>query len=157
MNAKNLYSIIIFLISLMFISTPLLADESGMLNKAREDFINAFNDRNWEAVKDMFADEALFHRGNGDTLYKGKGDVADRLKDPIGDQWNVRFTRLENTQFTAGNANDPRTVDTGHFAITAGDDSSACYAGTYQLTWNNDAKILYLGWQDVESEMNACQ
>ncbi len=53
-----------------------------------------------------------------------------------------------------------RVVERGVFAVTAGADSSACYAGTYLMTWkvaDNDAKLQTLAWQDVEVDIGECK
>jgi hypothetical protein len=137
------------------LSSSALADDA--MNEARGQFASAFNERNWDAVAGMFADDAVFHRANGDTIYTGPEQIVGRFRDTIAGEWNVMFARLDNVGSTSGSGEDTRTVDVGHFAVTAGGDSDACYAGFYAMTWNKDMKIQILGWQDVLSDMSACK
>jgi hypothetical protein len=62
-------------------------------------------------------------------------------------------------QFTG---NDGRVVERGDFAITAGADDSACYAGSYMMTWapqdgGDDWKLQILSWQDLETGVENCK
>ena len=139
------------------LSGTALSSDSAQMDQVRAQFASAFNDRNWDTVATLFAPDAVFHRANGDTIYTGPEQIVARFKDTIAGAWNVQFTHLDNTASVSGTGDDTRTVDTGLFAVTAGPDSDACYAGFYAITWSKDMKILVLGWQDVLTDMSACQ
>jgi hypothetical protein len=56
--------------------------------------------------------------------------------------------------------NDGRVVERGDFAITAGADDSACYAGSYLATWAPDGDAWHLQmltWQDLETGLANCK
>jgi hypothetical protein len=120
----------------------------------------AFNSRQWEEVKSLLADDSVFHRANATEVYSGPDAIVDHFEQPIGGEWNVKFARLDSTdQFTG---NDGRVVERGDFAITAGADDSACYAGSYMMTWapqgsGDDWKLQILSWQDLETSLKNCK
>ena len=122
-------------------------------------FINAFNNRQWEDVKSTLADDSVFHRANATEVYSGPDAIVDHFEQTIGGEWNVKFARLETQdQFTGS---DGRVVERGDFAITAGADDSACYAGSYMATWapqdgGDDWHLQILSWQDLETSMENC-
>jgi ketosteroid isomerase-like protein len=122
-------------------------------------FVDAFNNRQWEEVKSLLADDSVFHRANATEVYSGPDAIVAHFEQPIGGEWNVKFARLDSTdQFTG---NDGRVVERGDFAITAGADDSACYAGSYMMTWapeSGDAwKLQILSWQDLETSLENCK
>jgi len=85
--------------------------------------------------------------------------IVDHFEQPIGGEWNVKFVRLDSTdQFTG---NDGRVVERGDFAITAGADDSACFAGSYMMTWapqdGDDWQLQIFSWQDLETELQNCK
>jgi ketosteroid isomerase-like protein len=122
--------------------------------------MDAFNNRQWEEVKSLLADDSVFHRANATEVYSGPDAIVDHFEQPIGGEWNVKFARLDSTdQFTG---NDGRVVERGDFAITAGADDSACYAGSYVMTWapqgsGDDWKLQILSWQDLETGLENCK
>lgn len=127
---------------------------------AHEPFMEAFNSRDWEGVKAALAEDAVFHRANAEEVYAGPDAIAGRFSDTIGnaDEWNVKFVRLDSQGSTTGK--DGRVVERGDFAITAGGDDSACYAGSYMVTWapaGDDWKLQVLSWQDVEADTAECK
>ena len=82
---------------------------------AQKSLIEGFNSRDWEAVKGVLAEDAVFHRANAKEVFVGREAVVG---EPIADQWNVKFAALKATdQFTG---KDGRVVERGDFAITAG-------------------------------------
>jgi hypothetical protein len=123
-------------------------------------FIDAFNNRQWEDVKALLAEDSVFHRANAAEVYSGPDAIVAHFEQPIGGEWNVKFARLDSTdQFTG---NDGRLVERGDFAITAGADDSACYAGSYMMTWapqgsGDDWKLQILSWQDLETPLENCK
>jgi hypothetical protein len=95
--------------------------------------LDAFNNRQWEEIKSLLADDSVFHRANATEVYSGPGAIVDHFEQPTGGEWNVKFARLDSSdQFTGS---DGRVVERGDFAITAGADDSACYTGSYMMTW----------------------
>jgi hypothetical protein len=85
--------------------------------------------------------------------------IVDHFEQPIGGEWNVKFVRLDSTdQFTG---NDGLVVERGDFAITAGADDSACFAGSYMMTWapqvGDDWQLQIFSWQDLETELQNCK
>lgn len=127
--------------------------------KLHGQFTDAFNSRNWDGVKAMLADDIVFHRASGDTVFMGPDAVIERFSKTIGapDQWNVKFAKLDSDSKFTGK--DGRVVERGDFAVTAGGDDSACYAGSYMMTWadKNGWKLQLLAWQDVETELTNCK
>jgi hypothetical protein len=106
----------------------------------------AFNNRQWEEVKSLLADDSVFHRANATEVYSAPDAIVDPFEQPID-------------QFTG---NDGRVVERGDFAITAGADDSACYAGSYVMTWapqgsGDDWKLQILSWQDLETSLENCK
>jgi ketosteroid isomerase-like protein len=125
-----------------------------------EEFMAAFNDRQWDAVKSMLAEDSVFHRANAAEVYSGPDAIVGHFEQPIGGEWNVKFVRLETEDQITGN--DGRVVERGDFAITAGADDSACYAGSYMATWapqeGGDAwRLQVFSWQDVETGPENCK
>ena len=123
-------------------------------------FIDAFNNRQWEDVKSLLAEDSVFHRANATEVYSGPDAIVDHFEQPIGGEWNVKFARLDSTdQFTG---DDGRVVERGDFAITAGADDGSCYAGSYMMTWapqdgGDDWRIQILTWQDLETSLENCK
>jgi len=144
---------------------PLLAGFGGAAAAADFDadaaharFVDAFNNRQWEEVKAQLAEDAVFHRANAAEVYSGPDAIAAHFEQPIGGEWNVKFARLASQSALAGN--DGRVVEHGDFAITAGADDSACYAGSYLATWapQGDAwQLQILTWQDLETTLANCK
>ena len=130
--------------------------DAGQLH---EEFMDAFNNRQWEEVKSILAEDAVFHRANAAEVYSGPEAIAGHFEQPIGGEWNVKFVRLDSEDQLTGN--DGRVVERGDFAITAGADNSACYAGSYMATWapadGDDWKLQVLSWQDVETSLENCR
>ena len=127
---------------------------------AHGQFVSAFNNRDWSAVASIMSEDSVFHRASSDTVYSGPKAIVERFSSTIGanDQWNVKFAKLDTTESLTGK--DGRVVERGVFAVTAGADSSACYAGSYLMTWkvaDNDAKLQTLAWQDVEVDIGECK
>jgi ketosteroid isomerase-like protein len=125
-----------------------------------EEFMAAFNGRQWDEVKSMLAEDSVFHRANAAEVYSGPDAIVDHFEQPIGGEWNVKFARLESEEQITGN--DGRVVERGDFAITAGADDSACYAGSYMMTWapangGDDWKLKILSWQDLETSLENCK
>lgn len=124
-------------------------------------FLDAFNARNWDAVKAVFTDDAVFHRASGDTAFMGPDAIVERFSSTIGNagEWNVKFAKLDSPSSLAGA--DGRVVERGDFAVTAGADDSGCYAGSYMMTWkptdNGAWGLQHFAWQDVEAEAATCQ
>ena len=123
-------------------------------------FVDAFNNRQWEDVKSVLAEDSVFHRANATEVYSGPDAIVDHFEQTIGGEWNVKFATLDSTdQFTGS---DGRVVERGDFAITAGADDSACYAGSYMMTWapqegSDDWKLQILSWQDLETALENCK
>jgi len=122
--------------------------------------IEAFNGRQWQDVKALLAPGIVFHRGNGEEAFVGPDAVVGRFESTIGspDAWNVKFARLDSDSQFTGSKGD--VVERGDFAITAGGDDSACYAGSYMMTWSPDGddwKLALLSWQDVETDLANCK
>jgi hypothetical protein len=142
--------------SSVFSATATAAD-TAQLDQARAQFVSSFNERNWEAASELFAADAVFHRMNADIMQTGPEQIIGHFKDTIGGEWNVKFARLDNMDWMAGTGDNTTVVDAGHFAVTAGADSDACYAGFYLLTWNQDMKIQVFTWQDAQVDISTCQ
>ncbi|MGH1482828.1 MAG: nuclear transport factor 2 family protein [Geminicoccales bacterium] len=128
---------------------------------AHNEFIDAFNNRNWDAVKSVLREDSVFHRANGDQVFVGADAIVDRFSSTIGapDQWNVKFAKLDSNAQLAGK--DGRLVERGDFAVTAGADNGSCYAGSYMMTWapadGGEWDLQLLAWQDVEVDIAGCQ
>jgi ketosteroid isomerase-like protein len=125
---------------------------------AHAGFIDAFNNRDWAAVKAQLADDAVFHRANAGEVQSGPDAIVAHFEQPIGGEWNVKFARLDSEDQLIGN--DGRVVERGDFAITAGADDSACYAGSYLATWAPDGdawRLQMLTWQDLETGLANCK
>ena len=124
-------------------------------------FIDAFNSRDWDAVKAVLTDDSVFHRANGDQVFVGPDAIVERFSSTIGaeDQWNVKFAKLDSSSQLAGK--DGRLVERGDFAVTAGADDGSCYAGSYMMTWapadGGDWGLQLLAWQDVEVDIADCR
>lgn len=123
-------------------------------------FIEAFNSRNWDALRGALADDVAFHRANAPETYAGPDKVVEIFSGTIGanDQWNVKFAKLDSDSKFVGK--DGRVVERGDFAITAGEGDASCYAGSYMMTWLpvGDAwKLQSLAWQDVETDITTCK
>lgn len=124
-------------------------------------FIDAFNNRQWDDVKSVLTDDSVFHRATGEEVFIGPDAIVERFSSTIGapDQWNVKFVRLDSTSHMAGT--DGRVVERGDFAVTAGEDDAACYAGSYMMTWvpedSGEWRLQVFGWQDVETDISTCQ
>jgi hypothetical protein len=92
-------------------------------------------------------------------VYSRPDAIVRHFEQPIGGEWNVKFARLESEEQITGN--DGRVVERGDFAITAGADDSACYAGSYIATWapqeGGDWKLQVLSLQDVETGPENCK
>lgn len=127
---------------------------------AHKPFMQAFNTRDWGAVRSVLVDDAVFHRANAEEVYLGPDSIIGRFSDTIGNpkEWNVKFVRLDSDGEIPGK--DGRVVERGDFAITAGGDDSVCYGGSYMATWapsDGGWKLQVLSWQDVETHMETCQ
>ncbi len=128
---------------------------------SHSDFIEPFNNRDWDGVKSVLAEDSVFHRANGDQVFAGPDAIVERFSSTIGapDQWNVKFAKLDSSSKLAGK--DGRVVERGDFAVTAGADDDSCYAGSYMMTWaaegSGDWKLQLLAWQDVEVDISDCQ
>lgn len=121
-------------------------------------WIDAFNNRQWDEVKAQLADDAVFHRANATEVYRGPDAILDHFEQTIGGEWNVKFAELDSEDEFTGK--DGRVVERGDFAITAGADDSACYAGSYLMTWvpqGDDWRLQMLAWQDVETDLENCK
>src|SRR5918995_2424330 len=117
--------------------------------------MDAFNNRQWEEVKSLLAEDGVFHRANATEVYSGPDAIVSHFEQPIGGEWNVKFVRLDSTdQFTG---NDGRVVERGDFAITAGADDNSCYAGSYMMTWapqdGDDWQLQIFSWEDLETSL----
>jgi ketosteroid isomerase-like protein len=125
---------------------------------AHAKFADAFNNRQWEEVKAVLAEDSVFHRANATEVYSGPDAIVDHFEQTIGGEWNVKFAELDSEdQFTGA---DGRVVERGDFAITAGADDSSCYAGSYMMTWapQGDAwQLQILSWQDLETDLDDCK
>lgn len=125
---------------------------------AHANLVDAFNNRQWEELKPLLAEDAVFHRAGAAEVYSGPDAIVDRFEQTIGGEWNVKFAILDSTSQFAGN--DGRVVERGDFAITAGADDSACYRGSYLATWvaaDETWKLQVLTWQDLETDLANCQ
>lgn len=128
---------------------------------SHNDFIEPFNNRDWDGVKSVLAEDSVFHRANGDQVFAGPDAIVERFSSTIGapDQWNVKFAKLDSRSELAGK--DGRVVERGDFAVTAGANDDSCYAGSYLMTWapqeTGDWKLQLLAWQDVEVDLANCQ
>jgi ketosteroid isomerase-like protein len=144
---------------------PLLAGFGGRAiaadfdaDAAHAGFIEAFNGRDWVAVKGQLAEDAVFHRANAGEVQSGPDAIVAHFEQPIGGEWNVKFAKLDSEDHLVGK--DGRVVERGDFAITAGADDSACYAGSYLATWApaGDAwRLQVLTWQDLETDLENCK
>jgi ketosteroid isomerase-like protein len=144
---------------------PLLTGFGGAVAAADFDpaaahakFVDAFNNRQWDAVKAQLAADAVFHRANAGEVQSGPDAIVAHFEQPIGGEWNVKFARLDSEEQFAGK--DGRVVVRGDFAITAGADDSACYAGSYLATWAPDGdawRLQVLTWQDLETDLSNCK
>jgi hypothetical protein len=64
-------------------------------------FMGAFNNRQWEGVKSVLAEDSVFHRANATEVYSGPDAIVDHFEQTIGGEWNVKFETLDSTdQFT---------------------------------------------------------
>jgi ketosteroid isomerase-like protein len=125
---------------------------------AHAKFVDAFNNRQWDEVKTVLAEDSVFHRAGATEVYSGPDAIVDRFEQTIGGEWNVKFARLDSEGQQTGN--DSRVVERGDFAITAGADDSSCYAGSYMMTWvpKGDAwQLQILSWQDLETDLANCK
>ncbi|MGI9504776.1 MAG: nuclear transport factor 2 family protein [Geminicoccaceae bacterium] len=128
---------------------------------SHDKFIDAFNNRDWDAVKSVLTEDSVFHRANGEQVFIGPDAIVERFSTTIGapDEWNVKFAKLDSSSQLAGK--DGRMVERGDFAVTAGADDSSCYAGSYMMTWapakSGDWGLQLLAWQDVEVDIAGCQ
>lgn len=128
---------------------------------AHRAFIDAFNNRQWDAVKSTLTQDSVFHRATGDEVFIGPEAIVGRFSKTIGaqDEWNVKFARLDSSTHLVGK--DGSVVERGDFAVTAGADDSTCYAGSYMMTWmpkdGGDWGLKVFGWQDVEVDPSTCQ
>jgi ketosteroid isomerase-like protein len=111
---------------------------------AHAKFMDAFNNRQWEEVKAVLAEDSVFHRANATEVDSGPDAIVDRFEQTIGGEWNVKFARLDSEDQFAGA--DGRVVERGDFAITAGADDSSCYAGSYMMTWAPQGDEWQLVW-----------
>jgi ketosteroid isomerase-like protein len=153
----RLHALMVVPIVVMAAAGALAADFDA--DAAHAPFIEAFNDRDWAAVKGQLAEDAVFRRGNADEVQSGPDAIVAHFEQPIGGEWNVKFARFDSEdQFTG---NDGRVVERGEFAITAGADDSACYAGSYLATWvpggDDGWQLQNLTWQDLETELENCK
>jgi hypothetical protein len=46
--------------------------------------MDAFNNRQWEEVKSLLADDSVFHRANATEVYSGPDAIVDHFEQPIG-------------------------------------------------------------------------
>ena len=49
-----------------------------------EEFIGAFNERQWEQVKSVLAEDSVFQRANATEVYSGPNAIVEHFKQPIG-------------------------------------------------------------------------
>jgi hypothetical protein len=121
--------------------------------------IDAFNNRQWEDVTSLLAEDSVFHRANAEEVYTGPDEIAGHFEQTIGGEWNVKFVELDSESAFTGK--DGRVVERGDFAITAGADDSSCYRGSYIATWapqgNDDWQLQVFSWQDLETELENCK
>lgn len=128
---------------------------------SHDEFIDAFNNRDWNAVKSVLTEDSVFHRANSEQVFVGPDAIVERFSTTIGapDQWNVKFAKLDSSSQLAGK--DGRLVERGDFAVTAGADDGSCYAGSYMMTWaladGGDWELQLLAWQDVEVDIAGCR
>jgi ketosteroid isomerase-like protein len=122
-------------------------------------FVDAFNNRQWEDVKALLAEDSVFHRANAGEVFAGPDEIAGHFEQTIGGEWNVKFAELDSESAFVGK--DGRAVERGDFAITAGGDDSSCYRGSYIATWapqgGDGWQLQVLSWQDVETELENCK
>lgn len=65
-----------------FSSAAVAADfDAGALH---EEFMGAFNDRQWEQVKSMLAEDSVFHRANAAEVYSGPDAIVDHFEHQSG-------------------------------------------------------------------------
>ena len=121
--------------------------------------MDAFNNRQWDEVKSLLAEDSVFHRANAAEVYSGPDAIVAHFEQPIGGEWNVKFARLDSSAQLIGN--DGRVVERGDFAITAGADDGGCYAGSYMMTWapgsTDGWQLQILSWQDLETGPENCK
>jgi len=145
---------------LIFITGSVWAGDFAV-GKSHERFTEAFNARDWDSLKSQLADNIVFHRASGEDVFIGPDAVIERFSTTIGapDQWNVKFAILNSDSEFVGK--DGTVVERGDFAVTAGADDSACYRGSYMMTWadkvGSGRKLRYFAWQDVETELTNCK
>ncbi len=129
--------------------------------KLHAQFTEAFNARDWDGLKALLADDIVFHRASGQDVFIGPDAVIKRFSSTIGapDQWNVKYAILDSDSKFVGK--DGRVVERGDFAVTAGGDDSACYRGSYMMTWVEQSgagwRLQLLAWQDVETGLANCK
>jgi ketosteroid isomerase-like protein len=121
--------------------------------------IDAFNNRQWEDVTSLLAEDSVFHRANAEEVFTGPEEIAGHSETTIGGEWNVKLVELDSESSFTGK--DGRVVERGDFAITAGADDSSCYRGSYIATWapqgSDDWQLQVFSWQDLETELENCK
>jgi hypothetical protein len=122
-------------------------------------FIDAFNNRQWEALRPLLAKDIVFHRADATEVYDGSDKVIDHFRQTIGGEWNVKLVRLDFTDQVTGK--DGWVVERGDFAITAGADNENCLFGSYMMTWAPQTpemwQLEWLSWQDIDTDLENCK
>jgi ketosteroid isomerase-like protein len=135
------------------------AAEDFNADPLHDKLVDAFNNRQWEDVRSLLAEDSVFHRANAEEVFTGPDEIAGHFEQTIGGEWNVKFVELDSEDAVTGK--DGRVVERGDFAITAGADDSSCYRGSYMATWapqgSDDWRLQVLSWQDVETELENCK
>lgn len=125
--------------------------------QAHDAFRAAFNNRDWDAIRSVLADDVVFHRAAAHEVFVGEDAVIEHFRKPITEEWNVTFTALDSSEEFTGK--DGRVVERGDFAITAGAAGDSCYRGSYLMTWapgTEGWQLQALTWQDLETERSNC-
>jgi ketosteroid isomerase-like protein len=83
-------------------------------NAAHARFIDAFNARDWNALREVVADDVVFHRANAEEVFVGADAVIGVFEKTIGadDQWNVKFARLASDSQLTGRTEESSNAAT---------------------------------------------
>lgn len=134
-----------------------VAATAAEFQQAHDAFRDAFNARDWDAIRTVLADDVVFHRAAAHEVFVGEDAVIEHFRKPITEEWNVTFTALDTSEEFTGK--DGRAVERGDFAITAGAAGESCYRGSYLMTWapaSDGWQLQALTWQDLETEPANC-
>ena len=52
--------------------------------KSHDTFMDAFNSRDWDAVKSVLTEDSVFHRASGEEAFVGRDAIVERFSSTIG-------------------------------------------------------------------------